>query len=170
MSDDGTEPTGMAILRWSQERGVDWRYTTPGKPRRNAFIESFSGRPRDEPLNETPLTSLAHARAALAAWRGDYTTADRAARPPISHRASTTQPAPVFRDRPTSERTVKNWLAGTNGPSGEHLIALVARSDEVLDTVLAMAGRGRIVAGLRLLAARDRLAAALAEIDVLVDG
>src|SRR5579859_3470240 len=62
----------MAILRWSQETGVAWHYIVPGKPQQNAFIESFNGRLRDELLNETLFTSLAHARAALAAWKDDY--------------------------------------------------------------------------------------------------
>jgi putative transposase len=72
VSDNGTEFTSLALLRWSHERGVDWHYIAPGKPTQNAFIESFNGRLRDELLNETLFTSLAHARAALAAWREDY--------------------------------------------------------------------------------------------------
>ncbi len=40
-----------------------------GKPQQNAFIETFNGRLRDEPLNETLFTSLAQARAAQALWR-----------------------------------------------------------------------------------------------------
>ena len=32
VSDNGTEFTSMAILRWSQEVQVDWHYTAPGKP------------------------------------------------------------------------------------------------------------------------------------------
>src|SRR5215831_18485197 len=51
-----------AILRWSQEARVEWHYIAPGKPQENAFIESFNGRLRDELLNETLFTSLAHAR------------------------------------------------------------------------------------------------------------
>ena len=74
VSDNGTELTSMAILRWSQERRVDWHYIAPGKPQQNAFIESFNGRLRDELLNETLLGSLAHARAALARWQLDYNT------------------------------------------------------------------------------------------------
>jgi len=38
----------MAMLRWSQERKVEWHYIAPGKPQQNAFIESFNGRLRDE--------------------------------------------------------------------------------------------------------------------------
>jgi transposase InsO family protein len=40
----------MAILRWSQERRVEWHYIAPGKPQQNAFAESFIGRLRDELL------------------------------------------------------------------------------------------------------------------------
>ena len=64
----------MAILRWSQETSVDWHYIAPGKPTQNAFIESFNGRLRDELLNETLFTSLAHARVVLEDWRRDYNT------------------------------------------------------------------------------------------------
>jgi putative transposase len=70
----GTELTSMAILRWSQETGIEWHYIAPVKPQQNAFIESFNGRLRDELLNETLFRSLAHARAVLAAWRLDYNT------------------------------------------------------------------------------------------------
>ncbi len=72
VSDNGTELTSMAILRWSKERDVEWHYIAPGKPQQNGFIESFNARLRDECLNETIFTSLAQARSALAAWRHDY--------------------------------------------------------------------------------------------------
>ncbi len=68
VSDNGTELTSSAILRWSQERRVEWHYIAPGKPMQNGFVESFNGRLRDECLNETLFTSLAHARFVLAAW------------------------------------------------------------------------------------------------------
>ena len=74
LSDNGTELTSMAILRWSQQSGVAWQYIAPGRPQQNAFIESFNGRLRDELLNETLFASLAHARAALAEWQLDYNT------------------------------------------------------------------------------------------------
>ena len=68
VSDNGTELTSMAILRWSQESEVGWHYIAPGKPQQNAFAESFIGRLRDECLlNETLFTSLRQARAVLAA-------------------------------------------------------------------------------------------------------
>ncbi len=74
VSDNGTELTGMAILRWAQETRVEWHYIAPGKPQQNAFIESFNGRLRDELLNETLFTSLNHVREALAIWIEDYNT------------------------------------------------------------------------------------------------
>jgi putative transposase len=72
VSDNGTELTSTAILRWQQERGIDWHYIAPGKPIQNGFVESFNGRLRDELLNETIFRSLAHAREVLSDWRKDY--------------------------------------------------------------------------------------------------
>jgi putative transposase len=74
VSDNGTELTSMTMLRWSQEHGIEWHYIAPGKPQQNAFVESFNGRLRDECLNETLFTSLAHAREVLAIWKDDYNT------------------------------------------------------------------------------------------------
>ena len=74
VSDNGTELTSTAILRWSQQSGVAWHYIAPGKPQQNAFIESFNGRLRDEWLNETLFSSLAHAHEALSIWKDDYNT------------------------------------------------------------------------------------------------
>src|SRR5262249_15842526 len=78
ISDNGTELTSMAVLRWSQENRVEWHYIAPGKPQQNAFAESFIGRLRDEllneMLNEMLFGSLSHAREALATWKDDYNT------------------------------------------------------------------------------------------------
>ena len=72
VSDNGTEFTSMAILKWVQDNGIDWHYIQPGNPTQNAFIESFNGRLRDECLNETLFSSLNDAREELAKWREDY--------------------------------------------------------------------------------------------------
>lgn len=72
VSDNGTELTSMAILKWSKATGVDWHYIQPGKPQQNAFVESFNGRLRDELLNETLFLTLGEARELLTAWRDDY--------------------------------------------------------------------------------------------------
>lgn len=72
VSDNGTELTSIAMLRWQQETGVAWHYIQPGKPQQNGFVESFNGRLRDELLNETLFRSLDHARKLLEGWRDDY--------------------------------------------------------------------------------------------------
>lgn len=72
VSDNGSELTSMAVLRWCQESGVEWHYIAPGKPTQNAFIESFNGRLRDECLNEIAFSTLSEARSELAIWKEDY--------------------------------------------------------------------------------------------------
>ena len=57
-----------------------------------------------------------------------------------------------------SERTVKYWLAGTKGPSGEHLVMLVHRSDTVLTAFLALAGRPSLLGDGALSEARAKVA------------
>lgn len=72
VSDNGTEFTSMAILKWVQETGIDWHYIAPGKPQQNGFIESFNGKLRDECLNETLFGTLRDARKTLEEWQEDY--------------------------------------------------------------------------------------------------
>ena len=71
VSDNGTELTSGAVLRWATGR-LAWHYIEPGKPVQNAFIESFNSRLRDECLNEHVFLSLKEARATIEAWRHDY--------------------------------------------------------------------------------------------------
>lgn len=72
VSDNDTEFTSMAILRWCQETGVAWHYIAPGKPTQDAFVESFNGRIRDECLNDTLFSTLVEARSAITSWKEDY--------------------------------------------------------------------------------------------------
>jgi putative transposase len=72
VSDNGSELTSRAILKWQNETGVAWHYIAPGKPQQNAFIEAFNGRLRDELLNEEVFESLGATRRILARWRHDY--------------------------------------------------------------------------------------------------
>jgi putative transposase len=72
VSDNGSELTSNAMLKWQQDTGVEWHYIAPGKPMQNGFVESFIGRLRDECLNEHLFTSYAHARATINEWRIDY--------------------------------------------------------------------------------------------------
>ena len=74
VSDNGTELSSNAILRWCSEHRVEWHYIAPGKPMRNGFVESYNGRMRYELLNETMFGNLAHALVVMAAWAADYNT------------------------------------------------------------------------------------------------
>jgi putative transposase len=83
VSDNGTEFTSTAILSWCLRTAVDWHSIALGKPMQNRrrliwingvrllYIESFSGRFRDEFLNEVPSTKLPDARARNVAWKDD---------------------------------------------------------------------------------------------------
>jgi putative transposase len=75
VSDNGTELTSNAVLKWAQDHCVQWHYIAPGRPMQNGYSESFNGRMRDELLNETVFTTMAQARAVIADWVADYNTA-----------------------------------------------------------------------------------------------
>ncbi len=72
VSDNGTELTSNAILKWQEENAVEWHYIAPGKPMQNGFIESFNGRLRDECLNEHLFVSYRQAQRIIEEWRTDY--------------------------------------------------------------------------------------------------
>jgi len=65
------------------------------------------------------------------------------------------------------ERTAKNWLAGTSGPSGQHLVDLIRNSDDVLTVLLILAGRQQVVAAQRLIDLRNKLAETVEQVDTL---
>jgi hypothetical protein len=66
------------------------------------------------------------------------------------------------------ERTVKNWLAGISGPSGQHLVDLIRHSDDVLEVLLILAGRQPTVAAQKLVDVRNKLAETVEQIDALM--
>lgn len=65
----------------------------------------------------------------------------------------------------TNERTVRNWVDGRNGPTGENLVALMRHSDEVLTTVLELSGRHDLVPASSLMSLRPALVRAVNAID-----
>ena len=72
VSDNGTELTSNALLKWQKDRKVGRYYIAPGKLMHNGLVESFNGRMREECLNEHLFPSLRHACRFIAAWRTDY--------------------------------------------------------------------------------------------------
>jgi hypothetical protein len=63
----------------------------------------------------------------------------------------------VMRWTGASERTIKNWLDGTHGPSGDHFVVLLRHSDEVLKVVLTMAGRDSALVSVNVIELRQQL-------------
>ncbi|MBF6032836.1 MULTISPECIES: hypothetical protein [Pseudomonas] len=63
------------------------------------------------------------------------------------------------------ERTVKNWMSGSNGPRGEHLVALVKHSDFALAAFLSMAKRPHALTASQLPQLRQKLQSAIDSID-----
>ena len=78
-----------------------------------------------------------------------------------SHRAVKT----IMQWTTANERTIKNWLAGTSGPQGQHLIDVIRHSDAALSAVLGLAGRHAAVTVVNLEDLRCHLAASLIELD-----
>ncbi len=72
VSDNGTELTSNAMLKWQEDRKVGWHHIAPGKFMQNGFVESFSGRMREDCLNEHLFPSLRHASRMM--WHGAMTT------------------------------------------------------------------------------------------------
>jgi hypothetical protein len=68
-----------------------------------------------------------------------------------SHQAIKT----LIRRTGASPRTAKNWLSGSAGPSGPHLVELMRSSDLVFEAILRMAGREQALTDAKLAEARD---------------
>ncbi|MDI7223740.1 integrase core domain-containing protein [Leptospira santarosai] len=69
---NGPEFTSKSFLKWTQEKGIDIHFTTPGKPTENAFIESFNGKMRNRCLNENWFKNIEEARRLVEDWRNFY--------------------------------------------------------------------------------------------------
>lgn len=74
----------------------------------------------------------------------------------------------VMRWTGAGERTAKNWLGGTRGPAGEHLVSLIRHSDAVLEAVLRLAGRESMIPQMSLREQRSGLVKIIENIDELL--
>lgn len=108
VSDNGTELTSRAILKWQNKTGVAWYYIQPGKPQQNGFIEAFNGRLRDELLNEEVFDTLDGARRTLKRWRHDYNYvrphSSLGGLPPAEVRKASSRPTKGMARLPLSDR------------------------------------------------------------------
>ena len=132
VSDNGTELTSNAVLRWSADQGIEWHYIAPGKPMQNAFVESFNGRLRDECLNEHVFTTLAKARRIIEAWRIDYNTVRPHGRlgrlPPAVFGATRRRPE---EQRDGTLRSIEGFAPRPVAPSSERAKAEQAQPADV---------------------------------------
>ena len=71
-SDNGSELTAKQARQWLARLGVRTLYINPGSPWENGYIESFSGKSRDEFLHRGLLDTHLEARILMARWRRDY--------------------------------------------------------------------------------------------------
>jgi hypothetical protein len=73
----------------------------------------------------------------------------------------------IMRWTGASDRTARNWMGGTFGPSGYHLVCLARESEAVLAVVLAMCGRAELALSADVHAVEVALAKAAGALEVL---
>ena len=70
--DNGPEPPSRHFLAWALDRKIDLVPIQPGKPTRNAYVESFNSKLREECLRVSGFQNLFEAGRIIANWRCDY--------------------------------------------------------------------------------------------------
>ena len=71
-SDNGPEFIAKEVQSWLEEMGIGTIYIDPGSPWRNAHVESFHNRLRDECLNQEEFLSVLEAQVVIEEWRLFY--------------------------------------------------------------------------------------------------
>lgn len=72
--DNGPEFQGQVLDAWAYQANVALSFIRPGKPNENVYIESFTGKFRDECLNEHWFITMAQARRVIELGRIEYNT------------------------------------------------------------------------------------------------
>lgn len=72
VSENGTELTSLAFLKWCQETNVEWHNIAPGQVMQNGFVKRYSGSFKGECMYETLFPSLPRACKHLTEWKEDY--------------------------------------------------------------------------------------------------
>jgi len=71
-SDNGPEFTAKVVREWLNRLEVEALFIKLGSPWENGYIESFSGKLRDELLNKEIFTTLLEAKVLIEEWRREY--------------------------------------------------------------------------------------------------
>ncbi len=69
--DNGPALTSRHFLAWALDRKIDLVHILPGKPKQNAYVESFNSKLREECLRVSWFQNLFEAKRIIAAWRRD---------------------------------------------------------------------------------------------------
>lgn len=59
-------------MKWLNQLGVKPIFIERGSPWESGYIESFSGKLRDELLNRETFTTIKEAKVLIEQWRGEY--------------------------------------------------------------------------------------------------
>jgi hypothetical protein len=73
----------------------------------------------------------------------------------------------IMRWTGASDRSARNWMSGSAGPSGFHLICLARESNAVLSAMLALSGRAELALSADIHAVEVALAKAAGALEVL---
>jgi transposase InsO family protein len=73
-SDNGSEFTAKALIKWLDEVGIQTTFIEPGSPWENGYIESFNARMRAEFLNGELFGNLYEATVLTSRWKDHYNT------------------------------------------------------------------------------------------------
>jgi putative transposase len=73
-SDNGPEFVAKAVRGWIAGVGARTAYIEPGSPWENGYVESFTGKPRDELLDGEVFSTLREAQVLIEQWRQHYNT------------------------------------------------------------------------------------------------
>lgn len=74
VSDNGPEFRSAVMFKWAQDYKVELSFIAPGKPQKNAFVESLNGKFRRECLDLNIFSNLREAREVISRWRDTYNT------------------------------------------------------------------------------------------------
>ena len=70
--DNGPEFIAKITSKWSEMHDIEFKYTQPGKPTQNAFIERFNGSYRRGVLNHYIFETIDQVREQSQIWMNDY--------------------------------------------------------------------------------------------------
>ena len=73
-SDNGAEFTATRVRLWLQALDVETLFIEPGSPWENGYVESFTGKLREELLDREVFYTLTEAKVLIERWRRQYNT------------------------------------------------------------------------------------------------